>query len=167
MKRFRYIFFAVLLAMIWLGINVYADEYDGLDFDYGSVLVQLKPQITDAVSMCSDPFEELNISGAKCIFGDDTSSISLFSDKTEPIIYVLDLENPSRENVIDTIEKLKAMPNIEYAEPNYNVYEFSEPNDTYYQNGKQAVLDLIGAKKLWDFDIDCSDVTVGVMDSGI
>ena len=167
MKRFRYIFFAVLLAMMWLGINVYADEYDGLDFDYGSVLVQLKPQITDAVSMCSDPFEELNISGAKCIFGDDTSSISLFSDKTEPIIYVLDLENPSRENVIDTIEKLKAMPNIEYAEPNYNVYEFSEPNDTYYQNGKQAVLDLIGAKKLWDFDIDCSDVTVGVMDSGI
>lgn len=77
------------------------------------------------------------------------------------------MENPSRENVIDTIEKLKAMPNIEYAEPNYNVYEFSEPNDTYYQNGKQAVLDLIGAKKLWDFDIDCSDVTVGVMDSGI
>jgi subtilisin family serine protease len=83
------------------------------------------------------------------------------------MIYVLDLENPSRENVIDTIEKLKAMPNIEYAEPNYNVYEFSEPNDTYYQNGKQAVLDLIGAKKLWDFDIDCSDVAVGVMDSGI
>lgn len=167
MKRFRYIFFAALLAMMWLGINVYADEYDGLDFDYGSVLVQLKPQITDAVSMCSDPFEELNISDAKCIFGDDASSISLFSDKTEPIIYVLDLENPSRENVIDTIEKLKAMPNIEYAEPNYNVYEFSEPNDTYYQNGKQAVLDLIGAKKLWDFDIDCSDVAVGVMDSGI
>ena len=167
MKRFRYIFFAALLAMMWLGINVYADEYDGLDFDYGSVLVQLKPQITDAVSMCSDPFEELNISDAKCIFGDDASSISLFSDKTEPIIYVLDLENPSRENVIDTIEKLKAMPNIEYAEPNYNVYEFSEPNDTYYQNGKQAVLDLIGAKKLWNFDIDCSDVTVGVMDSGI
>ena len=167
MKRFRYIFFAALLAMMWLGINVYADEYDGLDFDYGSVLVQLKPQITDAVSMCSDPFEELNISDAKCIFGDDTSSISLFSDKTEPIIYVLDLENPSRENVIDTIEKLKAMPNIEYAEPNYNVYEFCEPNDTYYQNGKQAVLDLIGAKKLWDFDIDCSDVAVGVMDSGI
>lgn len=29
------------------------------------------------------------------------------------------------------------------------------------------MLDLIGAKKLWDFDIDCSDVTVGVMDSGI
>ena len=167
MKRFRYIFFAVLLAMMWLGINVYADEYDGLDFDYGSVLVQLKPQITDAVSMCSDPFEELNISDAKCIFGDDASSISLFSDKTEPIIYVLDLENPSRENVIDAIEKLKAMPNIKYAEPNYNVYEFSEPNDTYYQNGKQAVLDLIGAKKLWDFDIDCSDVAVGVMDSGI
>ena len=167
MKRFRYIFFAALLAMMWLAINVYADEYDGLDFDYGSVLVQLKPQITDAVSMCSDPFEELNISDAKCIFGDDASSISLFSDKTEPIIYVLDLENPSRENVIDTIEKLKAMPNIEYAEPNYNVYEFSEPNDTYYQNGKQAVLDLIGANKLWDFDIDCSDVTVGVMDSGI
>ena len=167
MKRFRYIFLAALLAMMWLGINVYADGYDGLDFDYGSVLVQLKPQITDAVSMCSDPFEELNISDAKCIFGDDTSSISLFSDKTEPIIYVLDLGNPSRENVIDAIEKLKAMPNIEYAEPNYNVYEFSEPNDTYYQNGKQAVLDLIGAKKLWDFDIDCSDVTVGVMDSGI
>ena len=167
MKRFIYIFFATLLAMMWLGINVYADEYDGLDFDYGSVLVQLKPQITDAVSMCSDPFDELNISDAKCIFGDDASSISLFSDKTEPIIYVLDLENPSRENVIDTIEKLKAMPNIEYAEPNYNVYEFSEPNDTYYQNGKQAVLDLIGANKLWDFDIDCSDVTVGVMDSGI
>lgn len=167
MKRFRYIFFAALLAMMWLGINVYADEYDGLDFDYGSVLVQLKPQISDVVSRCSDPFEELNISDAKCIFGDDTSSISLFSDKTEPIIYVLDLENPSRENVIDTIEKLKAMPNIEYAEPNYNVYEFSEPNDTYYQNGKQAVLDLIGAKKLWNFDIDCSDVAVGVMDSGI
>ena len=97
MKRFIYIFFATLLTMMWLGINVYADEYDGLDFDYGSVLVQLKPQITDAVSMCSDPFEELNISDAKCIFGDDTSSISLFSDKTEPIIYVLDLENPSRK----------------------------------------------------------------------
>ena len=47
MKRFRNIFFAALLAMMWLGINVYADEYDGLDFDYGSVLVQLKPQITD------------------------------------------------------------------------------------------------------------------------
>lgn len=56
MKRFRYIFLAALLAMMWLGINVYADGYDGLDFDYGSVLVQLKPQITDAVSMCSDPF---------------------------------------------------------------------------------------------------------------
>lgn len=167
MKRFRYIFFAALLTMMWLGINVYADEYDGLDFDYGSVLVQLKPQITDTVLMYSDPFEELNISGTKCIFGDDTSSIDMFADKSEPIIYVLNLENPSRENVIETIEKLKAMPNVEYAEPNYNVYEFSEPNDTYYQNGKQAVLDLIGAKNLWDFNIDCSNVTVGVMDSGI
>lgn len=167
MKRFKYIFFAALLAMMWLGINVYADEYDGLDFDYGSVLVQLKPQITDTVSMYSDPFEELNISGARCIFGDDTSSIDMFADKSEPIIYVLNLENPSRENVIETIEKLKAMPNVEYAEPNYNVYEFSEPNDTYYQSGKQAVLDLIGAKNLWNFNIDCSNVTVGVMDSGI
>ena len=167
MKRFRYIFFATLLAMMWLGINVYADEYDGLDFDYGSVLVQLKPQITDTVLMYSDPFEELNISGAKCIFGDNTSSIDMFADKSEPIIYVLNLENPSRENVIETIEKLKAMPNVEYAEPNYNVYEFSEPNDTYYQSGKQAVLDLIGAKNLWNFNIDCSNVTVGVMDSGI
>lgn len=167
MKRFRYIFFATLLAMMWLGINVYADEYDGLDFDYGSVLVQLKPQITDTVLMYSDPFEELNINGVKCIFGDDTSSIDMFADKSEPIIYVLNLENPSRENVIETIKKLKAMPNVEYAEPNYNVYEFSEPNDTYYQNGKQAVLDLIGAKNLWNFNIDCSNVTVGVMDSGI
>ena len=75
------------MAMMWLGINVYADEYDGLDFDYGSVLVQLKPQITDAVSMCSDPFEELNISDAKCIFGDDASSISLFSDK-QSLLYM-------------------------------------------------------------------------------
>ena len=49
MKRFRYIFFAVLLAMMWLGINVYADEYDGLDFDYGSVLVQLKPMLFQCV----------------------------------------------------------------------------------------------------------------------
>ena len=45
MKRFRYIFFAALLAMMWLGINVYADEYDGLDFDYGSVLVQLNHRL--------------------------------------------------------------------------------------------------------------------------
>ena len=51
MKRFIYIFFATLLTMMWLGINVYADEYDGLDFDYGSVLVQLKPQITDDMYM--------------------------------------------------------------------------------------------------------------------
>lgn len=167
MKKFKYIFFAVLLTAMWFGISAYADEYDGLDFDYGSVIVQLKPQITDTVMMYSNPFEELNISGAKCIFGDDTSSIGMFADRTEPIIYVLNLETPSRENVIETIEKLKNMPNVEYAEPNYNVYEFSEPNDTFYQNGKQAVLDLIGAKNLWDFDIDCSNVTVGVMDSGI
>ena len=46
----------------------------------------------------------MNISDAKMYFGDDASSIRFVSDKTEPIIYVLDLENPSRENVIDTIE---------------------------------------------------------------
>ena len=66
MKRFRYIFFAALLAMMWLGINVYADEYDGLDFDYGSVLVQLKPQITDAVSRCSNGSEHIETASVIC-----------------------------------------------------------------------------------------------------
>ena len=74
--------------MMWLGINVYADEYDGLDFDYGSVLVQLKPQITDAVSMCSDPFEELNISGAKCIFGDDIKAVSVCFLIKQSLLYM-------------------------------------------------------------------------------
>lgn len=167
MKKFKNILLPILMTAMWFGINVYADEYDGLDFDYGSVIVQLKPQIADTVMMCSNPFEKLNISGAKCIFGDNTGNIGMFADRTEPIIYVLNLEEASRENVIETIEKLKDMPNIEYAEPNYNVYEFSEPDDTFYQSGKQTVLDLIGAKKLWDIGVDCSNVNVGVMDSGI
>jgi thermitase len=66
-----------------------------------------------------------------------------------------------------TIKQLAADPHVEYAEPNY-VYQASiEPNDPYFDAGKQwahAVIDSPGA---WDLSIGDASTVIAVIDTGI
>ncbi len=56
-------------------------------------------------------------------------------------------------------------PYIDYVEPNYLYSIDSTPNDPLY--GNLWGMDKIQAPQAWDIDHDCSDVIVGVIDTGI
>jgi len=62
-------------------------------------------------------------------------------------------------------EKLNALPDVEYAEPNYLVRAHLDPNDFYYPN--QWAHPVINSPAAWDLSTGSSAVTVAVIDTGV
>jgi serine protease len=67
--------------------------------------------------------------------------------------------------VPEAVARLRAMPEVEYAEPNGIVRACFTPNDRYYQN--QWHMKLIGAERAWDIQKGDPSVVVAVIDSGV
>ena len=161
------IVFLFIITLLFGGAS-FARAYSITDeFDDSSVIVVTKPagNIISVFSR-SQPFAGLGISEIKNLDRPSENGISLFGVQ-EAQTLKLTLENHGKENVLETIEKLNALPNVEFAEPNYIYHLLDTPNDPYYTNGRQYGLDLINAPAVWSMGIDCSDVVVAVLDSGV
>jgi len=89
------------------------------------------------------------------------------------LLYVL--EFGEEKNVAELIKEYEKNPDIEYAEPDYELTTQLTPNDPfYYSSGSwgQSYPDLWGIRKInsagaWDYNTGSSDVVVAVIDTGI
>ncbi len=147
-------------------------------FDDSTLIVVMKPQARArlfsyrAEEDYSELFSEFNISD---VYRLDTnyssnSRISFFSaNEGMGEAFKLTLSEPGEQNVLDMIDELNTRDEVDYAQPNYMYYLAEDtsyiPNDPSYS--KQYALDKIDAKNVWAQNIDCSDVVVGIIDSGI
>lgn len=89
----------------------------------------------------------------------------------ERLVCVSDKNVISREFGIYTVDSKEELDtfcsnyNVEKYQPDYKVELFDVPNDVYYlQRWDAAVLNL---PDMWDYNIDCGDVNVAIIDTGI
>ena len=69
------------------------------------------------------------------------------------------------QDVPAALARLRAMPEVEYAEPNGIVRAYLSPNDEFYRY--QWHMRLIGAERTWDIQRGDPSVVVAVLDTGI
>lgn len=163
-----------ILVFILGAFSVYAERPL---FDDSTLIVVMKPQArislfsSDTDNDYSDIFSKLNISGAEKLDMPVSArgKISLFSmDDDESEAFKLTLAEAGEQNVLDMIDALNALDRVDYAQPNYLYYleddEYT-PNDKYYS--EQYHLPKIDAPYVWARNIDCSDVIVAAIDSGV
>ncbi|MDR3021351.1 MAG: S8 family serine peptidase, partial [Clostridiales bacterium] len=81
-------------------------------------------------------------------------------------ILQLELLNPSKENVLETISVLGKNVDVLSAEPNYITEINKTPNNPLYSR-EQWALQHIDMPVAWDVNTNASKLTVGVMDTGI
>jgi subtilisin family serine protease len=85
------------------------------------------------------------------------------------------IEFKSDKDISSVIKEYSSDPNIEYAEPDYQVTTQVDPNDPYYASRGswgQSYDDLWGIKKIqsasaWDTSTGSRNVVVGVIDTGV
>ncbi len=65
----------------------------------------------------------------------------------------------------DIIEEFKNHPDVEYAQPNYELKTSSVPNDSRYS--EQGALNKISASEAWNITKGSNDVIAAVLDTGI
>ena len=169
MKKHIALILTILTFCTNTGLCVKA-ENDTSKFDDASVIVAMKP-LNGAISPFSavSPFYGLGIDEIENL-DNPSKSISLLGLSQEKQVLKLTLSEAGTENVLETINKLNELPTVEYAEPNY-IYKIADlPNDEYYigvDDIKQYGLDRMSAPDVWDLDIDCSEVAVAVIDTGV
>ncbi len=154
----------IIAAVMLITITASAEE---AAFDDNSVIVVMNTDAKRSISPYSNPFDELDIAESECIFEENYNAVSLFNTGNSTRILKLTLKEKGADKVLETIEKLKKLPQVKYAEPNYIFSTFEAPNDSYYLDGSQQALNLVGADNVWDLDIDCSQISVGIVDTGI
>ncbi len=67
---------------------------------------------------------------------------------------------------LETVQRLRQSPGVEFAEPDYIVRAFVEPNDPLF-SFYQWNLKIIRADAAWDIDVGKDNVTVAVIDTGV
>lgn len=88
-------------------------------------------------------------------------------------LYLIEMETNHVEKTTQLIERLSALDEVEYAEPNYKVYMMADDHiaDNYSNNpmvGSQWGLDSYGVKQLWDKPIiNSKRPIVAVLDTGV
>lgn len=169
MKKYAALFLSALIFCMSGSFCVSAQndtaQSDIAEFDDASVLVTIRPRSDVRTISSASLFDGLGIAEIKNLDG-NTGTISTFALSPQEQTLKLTLDEPGEENVLEVIEKLKQMPDVVYAEPNY-IFRLAElPNDTYYTSNGQYALDKINAPAVWDMNIDCSGVAVAVIDTG-
>lgn len=78
----------------------------------------------------------------------------------------LNLNEHSKQNVIDAVKELEKRDDVLIAEPNYSYYLCKMPNDTYLSK-QSAYIDKIDLDLAWNITTGSKNVKVGVVDTGI
>ncbi|MBI5056424.1 MAG: S8 family serine peptidase [Nitrospirae bacterium] len=85
--------------------------------------------------------------------------------RSEGVSAVTDNEIKRKKDTLEIIKALRKRPDILYAEPNYIRRAYAVPDDTYYS--RQWHYSLINLPSAWNITTGSSNVTVGVIDTGI
>lgn len=160
MKKFIYTILLLISAALAFSVSAYAE------FDDGSVIAVVKSAAEGTFSLASfdAPFGDLEIEEAENLDTAVKGDFSLFSLENEPQTYKLTLAEKGEDAVLAAVDYLNSLDTIEYAQPNYIYTLAYTPDDPYYYY--QYGLETVGAPDMWNLDIDCSGVTVAIIDSG-
>ena len=180
-SKIKYILFVAVLLVTLTGAMASAENYDKPVFDNSSVLVITKPR-AENISLQSvneefsdaarSVFDELGITETSTLMNlsAGVDGVSLFSQiGSGREIVKLTLPEAGEDKVNEAVELLNSSGAVEYAQPNYYIYLDSYPNDKYYNSSYsyRYHLEMIGAQKVWNMNIDCSAVNVAIIDSGV
>lgn len=150
--------------------KIYSDVAFDDDFDEDSIIVILDNQ-TSEINKCYENnfFGDIGAESIVDLTVVDNSLIDTINvDSFEQILQV-NLSSGTKENVIETIEKLEDLDGVKYAGPNrfYSI-EYT-PNDPIYNNADigQWALDKIDAEFAWEIETGSDAVRVGIIDTGI
>ncbi|MGD0765861.1 MAG: S8 family peptidase [Dehalococcoidia bacterium] len=67
----------------------------------------------------------------------------------------------------EAASRYRALPDVEYAEPNYILKADLVPNDPFYSIRQQWYYDLINASKAWDAETGDPKVIIAIVDTGV
>lgn len=171
-RGFVMMFTAVLFVLLF---SCDAEAEDLPKFDDSSVIVVTKPDYTRIRMAGAGGYEDilarLGITDTRELMdlSGSTENISLLSE-TGGSIVKLTLPEAGEDKVLEAVDALNASGAVKYAEPNYYYYLNSIPNDPIYlgdDSAKNYQFGIVDAEAVWNMDIDCSGVTVAVLDSGI
>ena len=109
MKKYIALFLTALI--IFAALNGFAaNEGEESEFEEDSVLAVLKTE--NGISLfSSDPFEGLGIAKTENLDA-APGGVSLLAETGGEVTLKLTLEKPGKENVLETVEKLRRMPQI-------------------------------------------------------
>lgn len=82
----------------------------------------------------------------------------------------LRLARVEADDTLKTVEALRRLPQVLYAEPNYILRAERNPNDTHFVAGRQFNMQKIGAPQAWDTRTGSTGsdrVVVGIIDQGL
>ena len=151
-------FFVVLALVTVAGRFAVADvaaqqQAPGAEYAPDAVLVQFAPSADTESAAAAEATAEA-VSGGEII-----REFSLVPGLTY-------LRLPLGADVMQTIEKLKAIDGIVYAEPDYMVYPTDTiPNDTRW--AEQWAFATVRAPLAWDVTTGAADVVIAVIDTGV
>jgi serine protease len=152
--------------------DVVLDRPAGKHFVPGEVIVKLKPGAATALSIQNITALGLESTPVR------TSGGELVYKLQEGVMTQLQAQSKEAPNtrLLEIVEQLQALPNVEYAQPNWILQPFKTPNDTlypkqwhYFNNGSGAGESPggINLSKAWEKTTGSSSVVVAVIDTGI
>lgn len=150
LRRARVLAATTAIALLF-GTQVFAQEADftapdGLEAVPGELIVKFKPTVTSAL-------------GARALANAGIESVKTFEIINASLVRISDT------NVAAAADRISALAEVEYAEPNYIVYATKTPNDPDFPD--QWALPKINAPDAWDIRSDSPDVVVAVIDTGV
>jgi serine protease len=101
--------------------------------------------------------ELLRVPGPSPAPGDEPAEEKLFPRKVGP--------STLKAMTLDRIRRLREMPEVEYAEPNFIRRPFASPNDPGFE--LQWHYRMINLPEAWDVTAGSDEITVAVLDSGV
>lgn len=140
--------------------------YARAEYAPGEILLKFKPAITSSITAEGSTGRMIEVSASKV--SQLSSRCGVNTPQVKEVlreIGVLHLKFSPDSDVLKIIEKYRADPDVEYAEPNYRRHIFTTPNDTNY--GQQWGFPKIWADLAWDVTTGNSSVLVAVVDTGV
>jgi serine protease len=121
------------------------------------------------VEISSNDYDSLIIKlrdGSRAVAGDlekfGKVETRKMNDQMEVSVVRMDRETVDAK---EAMAYYRSLPEVEYVEPNYNMYAFTTPNDTYYQY--QWHMSQLNMPDAWDITMGSSSVKVAVIDTGV
>ncbi len=80
-------------------------------------------------------------------------------------IYKMTIKDSNKQKILNVIKELEDIDYVYAAEPNYFDKVLSVPND--YSSTSQYAVNMMDLDKAWSFTTGCSEITVGIIDTGV